>query len=59
MNARMRAVAYLTVALYFGAALLLTRAMDAPPLVQAAGGFGMGAALGLSVAWWVTAEQGK
>lgn len=51
MNRR-RALAWLASALYFGAALLCVRGHDAPPVVQAAAAWGMGASLSVSIAWW-------
>lgn len=53
---RGRGLAWLAMAAYFGAALILARGQDAPPVVQAAGAFGMGASLALSVVWW---ERGR
>lgn len=52
MTPRRRALAYFAAAAYFGAVLLSVRAGDAPPGIQAAAAWGMGASLALSAAWW-------
>lgn len=57
MTRRARALAWLAAALYFAACLLLAAPLDAPRPVVAAAAWGMGASLGLSVAWWVQAER--
>lgn len=56
MTARVRALSYLALSTYFAALLLLAARVDAPR-VGAAAAWGMGASLGLSVAWWQTAER--
>lgn len=56
MTARTRALAWLAVGVYFAACLLLAARADAPR-VTAVAAWGLGASLGLSVAWWVAAER--
>lgn len=56
MTSRTRALAWLAMAVYFGACLLLAARVDEPRAVAAAA-WGMGASIGLSVAWWWQAER--
>lgn len=57
MSARYRSLAWLAAAAYFASCLLLARSVDAPPLIQAAGAFGLGGSTVLGVVWWNRAEH--
>lgn len=56
MTSRTRALAWLAMVVYFAACLLLAARVD-EPRVTAAAAWGMGASLGLRVAWWWQAER--
>jgi len=47
----------LATAVYFGVCLVLVARIEASRGVTAAAAWGMGASLGLSVAWWWQAER--
>lgn len=57
MNACLRSLAYLALATHFASCLLLSRSIDAPPLIQAGGAFGLGASIVEVVWWWHQAER--